>query len=89
VADAAVARQQAGGDANCALPLRHRIIHLVVVDVLVLAELAAAMFFANRYEEQFTLVFVAVFVGLLIPTLSASRLVTRRRLAQCQDAASS
>jgi len=67
------------------VPLRRRVIHLVVVDILVLAELATAVFFASRHEEQFTLVFMAVFFGLLIPTLSMSRLVSRRWVARCQE----
>lgn len=83
MAEAAVAPRQAGSDADGTLPMRYRIMHLVVVDVLVLAELATAMYFASQNQEKFTLVFLAVFVGLLIPTLYASRLMTRRRLARC------
>ncbi len=70
------------------LSLRRRVLHLAIVDTLVLGELTTAMYLASRYQDQFTLVFLAVFVGLLIPTLLASRLVSRRRMARCQESGS-
>lgn len=61
---------------------RQKIIHIVVIDVLVLSELAAAMFFAHAHQEHFTPVFAGVFFGLLIPTMLASRAVVRRMEAR-------
>lgn len=72
-------RAPAAQDAPAAeVPLRRRLLHIVVVDALILAELAAAVYFASRHEEQFTLVFMGVFFGLLIPTMLASKWVARR-----------
>ena len=57
---------------------RQKIIHLVVIDLLILAELCAAMYLANAYKEYFTPVFAGVFFGLLIPTMLVSRVIVRR-----------
>ena len=77
--------EEKSANAGAGLPSRRRMIRLVIVDILVLAELAAAMFVANKYQEQFTLVFVAVFFGLLIPTLSMSRFVSRGWTARLRE----
>ena len=55
-----------------------RIAGVLALDLAVLAELAAAMYFAHRGDPQeFTLTFVKVFFGLLIPTLAAGRFALR------------
>lgn len=61
---------------------RRQVIHLVVFDLAILAELALALYTADAYRERwdFTLVFCVVFFGLVIPTFLASRFVSRRRL---------
>ena len=58
---------------------RRRILHVVVVDLLVLAELAVAVVLADRWraEADFTLAFCGVFFGLVIPTILISRRVAR------------
>jgi hypothetical protein len=50
----------------------------VVMNVLVLAELCVAMYFAAATPEEFTATFVKVFFGLLLPTLAAGYLMKRR-----------
>lgn len=48
------------------------------LDLAVLAELGAAMYFAHRgAPQEFTLTFLKVFFGLLIPTLVAGRYALR------------
>lgn len=55
-----------------------RIAGVLALDLAVLAELAAAMYFAHRGNPQeFTLTFLKVFFGLLIPTLIAGRYALR------------
>lgn len=57
--------------------LRH-IASVVALDLAVLAELAAAMYFAHRGDPQaFTVTFLKVFFGLLIPTLVAGKFALR------------
>lgn len=58
---------------------RRRILHVVVVDLLVLAELAVAVILADRWRDEadFTLAFCGVFFGLVIPTILISRWVAR------------
>jgi hypothetical protein len=50
---------------------------VIAVDVLVLAELAAAMYMAAGDPDHFTLTFLKTFFGLLIPTLIAGLLAKR------------
>lgn len=59
---------------------RRQIVHLVTIDVLVLAELAIAVYGANALRDRwdFTLVFCVIFFGLVIPTILISRTVMRR-----------
>jgi hypothetical protein len=55
--------------------------HLMLViflNVLVLAELCIAMYMASADPENFTPVFMKVFFGLLIPTLTAGFYLKRR-----------
>lgn len=59
------------------MPLKHRLVHMAVVDVLILAELTAAIYYAKQSPELFTLVFLGIFFGALIPTLILSRLCLR------------
>ena len=57
------------------------IMHLMLViclNVLVLAELCMAMYMASADPENFTLVFVKVFFGMLIPTLVAGFYLKRK-----------
>jgi hypothetical protein len=53
-------------------------IAVVVVDILVLVELCISIYFANLNADNFTPVFLKVFMGMLIPTLIAAKLVIRR-----------
>jgi len=66
------------------LPKRRQVIHVIILDVLILAELAFAVYVADsmRGEYDFTLVFCAVFFGLIIPTIILSRAVMRRLLGE-------
>ena len=57
---------------------RRRVIAVIAVDLAVIGELFVAMYFAHAHREQFTVVFLAVFFGLLLPTLVLSRLLLRR-----------
>jgi hypothetical protein len=45
------------------------LIRVVIVNILVLAELCAAMYMANQNPEEFTPTFFKVFFSLLAPTL--------------------
>lgn len=49
---------------------RRRIKLVVLFDLVVLAELFFAMYMAHIRAEQFTPIFLAVFFGLLLPTLA-------------------
>ena len=42
---------------------------VIMVDVFILAELAAAMYVASTHRDDFELVFMKCFFGLLVPTL--------------------
>jgi hypothetical protein len=50
------------------LSLPH-LIRLAIINILVLAELCAALYMANENPEEFTPVFFKVFFSLLVPTL--------------------
>ncbi len=64
---------------------RLHILAVVVFDVVMIAEVAAAVYFANRDRTNFTPVFLRVFFGLLIPTLVVWRFGVRRVLsADCR-----
>ena len=53
-------------------------IAVVVVDILVLVELCISIYFANLDADNFTPVFLKAFLGMLIPTLIAAKLVIRK-----------
>ncbi len=55
-----------------------RLIFVLGVNLVVLAELCVAMAFASAAPERFTAVFLKVFFGLLVPTLLLAALVKRR-----------
>ena len=50
---------------------------VIVIDVLVLAELAGAMYVAAGHPDDFTLTFMKTFFGMLIPTLILGLLAKR------------
>ena len=50
---------------------------VIVVDVLILVELAAAMYVASVHPDDFELMFIKSFFGMLIPTLLLSFLAKR------------
>ena len=50
---------------------------VIIVDVLVLVELALAMYVANANPDNFTPVFIKTFFGMLIPTLIVGYLSKR------------
>jgi len=50
---------------------------VIVIDVLVLAELAGAMYVAAGHPDDFTLTFMKTFFGMLIPTLILGFLAKR------------
>jgi hypothetical protein len=50
---------------------------VIVVDVLILVELAAAMYVASVHPDEFELMFMKSFFGMLIPTLAICFLVKR------------
>lgn len=50
---------------------------VIVVDILILAELALAMYEANGNPDNFTPVFIKTFFGMLIPTLLIGYLCKR------------
>ncbi len=56
---------------------RRRIRVIVLVDLLALGELFLAMYVAHANAEHFTPVFLAVFFGLLLPTLAVARRLGR------------
>jgi hypothetical protein len=57
---------------------RRRTVAVIILDLLVIAELCIAMYCANENREDFTLVFLKVFFGLLIPTFLLWRFVLRK-----------
>jgi hypothetical protein len=50
---------------------------VMVVDVLILLELAAAIYVASVYPDEFELMFMKSFFGMLVPTLTLSFLAKR------------
>jgi len=50
---------------------------VIVIDVLVLAELAGAMYVAAGHPDDFTLTFMKTFFAMLIPTLILGFLAKR------------
>ena len=69
--------------------LLHRVL-VLSVNALVLAALTVAMYLAAGNPEEFTLVFLKVFGGLLVPVFAlgwAGKRWLRRSLAACGDAA--
>ncbi len=69
--------------------LLHKIL-VFSVNALVLAALTLAMFLASGNPEEFTLVFLKVFGGLLLPIFAlgyAGKRWLRRSLTTCGDAA--
>jgi len=50
---------------------------VIVVDVLILVELAAAMYVASVHPDEFELMFMKSFFGMLLPTLVLSFLAKR------------
>ena len=57
---------------------RRRVMTVVAADVAVIIELCIAMYLANENQEDFTVVFLVVFFGLLVPTLVVSRYVMKK-----------
>jgi len=53
-------------------------IAVAVMDVLMLAELCLAMYWANNNPENFTPVFLKSFLVMLIPTLIIARFAVKR-----------
>ena len=50
---------------------------VIAVDVLILVELAVAMYVASVHPDEFELMFMKSFFGMLVPTLAASFLAKR------------
>jgi hypothetical protein len=50
---------------------------VIVVDVLILVELAVAMYVASVHPDDFELMFMKSFFGMLVPTLMLSFLAKR------------
>jgi hypothetical protein len=50
---------------------------VMVVDVLILVELAVAMYMASVHPDEFELMFMKSFFGMLVPTLAACFLAKR------------
>jgi hypothetical protein len=53
-------------------------IAVAVLDILMIVELAVAMYFAHRNPDNFTLVFFKVFLSALIPTFAVGWLAIRK-----------
>jgi len=65
------------GDVNAAkLNARHWLL-VIILDVLVLAELTAAMYVAAAHPDNFTPVFMKTFFAMLLPTLLLGLLAKR------------
>ena len=62
---------------NLSLP---RVMFALGVNLTVLAELCVAIYAAAAEPEDFTMVFMKVFFGMLVPTLLAVFFLKRRRL---------
>ena len=71
-------------DAQSGLPSKRQVLHAVVFNLVMLSELALALYVADAYRESwdFTLVFVVVFFGTIIPTIFISRQIMKRVLRQ-------
>jgi hypothetical protein len=54
------------------------VILLISADLLIIAELFIAMYFAHANEQRFTFVFLGVFFSLMIPTVFAYFLLRGR-----------
>lgn len=67
-------------EVSSGLPSWGQVIRVIILDAVVLAELAFAVYAADALRDRwdFTLVFCFVFFGLLIPTLLVARFLTRR-----------
>jgi hypothetical protein len=50
---------------------------VAALDVLVIVELVASIYFAGQNPEDFTSIFLLMFFSLLIPTLIVARFVIR------------
>jgi membrane protein CcdC involved in cytochrome C biogenesis len=50
---------------------------VIAVDVLIIVELAVAMYVASVHPDEFELMFMKSFFGMLVPTLAASFLAKR------------
>ena len=69
--------------------LLHRVL-VLSVNFLVIAALTAAMYMAAGNPEEFTLVFLKVFGGLLLPVFAlgwAGKRWLRRSVSACEEAA--
>jgi hypothetical protein len=71
-------------DTQSGLPNKRQVIHAVIFNLVMLCELALALYIADAYREtwDFTLVFVLVFFGAIIPTIVISRQIMKRVLKQ-------
>jgi hypothetical protein len=58
---------------------------VAVLDVVVIIELAASIYFAKHNPEDFTSVFFMMFFSLVIPTLIVARFVIRGLRAEEPD----
>jgi len=58
---------------------------VAVLDVVVIIELAASIYFAKQNPEDFTSVFFLMFSSLVIPTLIVARFVIRGLRAKEAD----
>jgi hypothetical protein len=67
-------------DESVGLPNKRQVIHAVIFNLTMLGELGFALYTANRYRDthDFTLIFVLVFFGTLIPTIYISRQIMKR-----------
>ena len=50
---------------------------VIILDILILAELTAAMYLAAAHPDNFTPVFMKTFFGMLLPTLLVGLLAKR------------
>ena len=57
---------------------RNRILILVVMDLLLIAELLVAVYFARQDMSEIAYTFTKIFVPLLVPTVIAARMALRR-----------
>ncbi len=65
---------------------RRRVAAIIALDLVMLTELAVAMYRANAHTSDFSGVFLRTFFGLLIPTLLLWRYGVRKILvSQCEQ----